>query len=89
MDKEETIWEELDRFIGSIKDEIRSDEPDESAIDFWLFKIERRVNILKEHMEKNNVKEQYDRAMAYVCNIVSPVARGAAQQAAKIAAGYE
>jgi len=53
MDKEETIWEELDRFIGSIKDEIRSDEPDESAIDFWLFKIERRVNILKEHIEKD------------------------------------
>ena len=46
----ETIWEELDRFIGSIKDEIRSDEPDRSAIDFWLFKIERRIEIIKKAM---------------------------------------
>jgi len=52
MDKEETIWEELDRFIGSIKDEIRSDDPEFVSIDFWLFKIERRVNILKAELEK-------------------------------------
>ena len=49
--KDESIWDELGRFIGSIKDEIRSDEPDESAIDFWLFKIERRVGILKKHFD--------------------------------------
>ena len=42
MEKEETIWEELDRFIDSIRCEIRSDEPDLVSVDFWLFKIERR-----------------------------------------------
>lgn len=50
---EETIWEELDRFIGSISDEIRSDDQDRNAIDFWLFKIKRRVNILKTWCEEN------------------------------------
>ena len=50
--KEETIWEELDRFIGSIKDEIRSEDQDNSAIDFWLFKIERRVKILKKALDE-------------------------------------
>jgi len=49
--KEETIYEQLDRFIGSIKDEIRSDEPDGVAVDFWLFKIERRINTLKQEIE--------------------------------------
>ena len=48
---EETIWEQLDRFIVSIQDEIRDDDPDFVAIDFWLFKISRRVAILKEHFE--------------------------------------
>ena len=47
----ETIWEELDRFIGSIRDEIRSDDPDEVSIDFWLFKIERRIKILRGVLE--------------------------------------
>ena len=55
---EETIWEELDRFIGSIRDEIRSDEPEEVSIDFWLFKIERRVSILKKHIEKDETTNQ-------------------------------
>ena len=51
MDTEETIWEELDRFVGSIKDEIRSEEPDMVSIDFWIFKIERRINIIKDSMQ--------------------------------------
>ena len=50
---EETIWEELDRFIGSIKDEIRSDDQDNSAIDFWVFKIKRRVDILHSALDKD------------------------------------
>ena len=54
--KEETIWEELERFIGSIKDEIRSDEPDSVSIDFWLYKIERRVDILKVWCENSEMK---------------------------------
>ena len=48
----ETIWEELQRFIGSIQDEIKSENPDPVAIDFWLFKIERRVAILKKHFDE-------------------------------------
>ena len=55
-DKTETIWEELDRFIDSIKAEIRDDNPDQSAIDFWLFKIERRIKILKDEIEILNNK---------------------------------
>ena len=47
---EETIWEELERFTGSIHDEIRSENPNFSAIDFWLFKIERRIKIIKDEM---------------------------------------
>ncbi len=50
--EEESIWEQLERFTGSIKDEIRSNNPDQSAINFWVFKIERRVQILKEHLTK-------------------------------------
>lgn len=49
--KEETIWEELDRFIGSIGDEIRSDDMERSSIDFWLFKIKRRVDNLHATLE--------------------------------------
>jgi len=53
MEKEETIWEQLDRFIGSIKDEIRSDDQDSIAIDFWLFKIKRRVDVLHSALDKD------------------------------------
>jgi len=49
---EETIWEQLDRYIDSIGDEMRSVEPDQTAIDFWLFRIKGRVEILKEHLNK-------------------------------------
>ena len=49
---EEDIWEQLERFTGSIKDEIKSNNPDPVAIDFWLFKIDRRVELLKEHLTK-------------------------------------
>jgi hypothetical protein len=49
---EETIWQELDRFIGSIKDEIRSDDISRVSIDFWLFKIKRRINILHKSLDE-------------------------------------
>lgn len=49
---EETIWQELQRFIDSIHDEIRDDNPDDVAIDFWLYKIERRIKILRKYIEK-------------------------------------
>ena len=49
---EEDIWQQLDRFIGSIRDEIRDDDPDIVSIDFWLFKIERRVKILRDELSR-------------------------------------
>ena len=55
-EEKETIWEELDRFIGSIHDEIRSKEPDNVAIDFWLFKIKRRIKMLRDALEILNKK---------------------------------
>ena len=51
-EKEETIWEQLYRFIDSINDEIRSADPDNSVIDFWLFKIKNRVKIMKRYIDK-------------------------------------
>ena len=51
-ENEETIWEELDRFISSIKDEIKSDNQDNISIDFWLFKIKRRINILHKSLDE-------------------------------------
>jgi hypothetical protein len=53
MSHKETIWEELDRFIGSIEDELRSDNPNPISIDFWLFKIKRRIDILHSKLEPN------------------------------------
>ena len=52
-ENEETIWEELDRFISSIKDEIKSDNQDNISIDFWLFKIKRRVAVLHSALDKD------------------------------------
>jgi len=54
-EKEETIWEELYRFVDSIHDEIRDEDPSMVSIDFWLFKIKRRVNTLKEWCEENKL----------------------------------
>ena len=51
--KEETIWEELYRFIYSIHDEIISDDMSRVSIDFWLFKIKRRVDILHGALDKD------------------------------------
>ena len=48
---EEDIWEQTQRFIDSIRDEIKSDDPDQVSIGFWLFKIERKVHMLKEHLQ--------------------------------------
>ena len=47
----ETIWQELQRFIDSIRDEAKSADPDQVSIEFWLFKIERRIKILKDEIE--------------------------------------
>lgn len=49
---EETFWEQTQRFIDSIRDEVKSEEPDQVAIEFWLFKIERRVGILKKLLQE-------------------------------------
>ena len=61
MTKEETIWEEMYRFIGSIQDEIRADDTDMTSIDFWCFKLKRRVKILEDAFNKtNNGKEEIE-----------------------------
>ena len=52
-ENEETIWEELYRFIDSIHDEIRSDDISRVSIDFWVFKIKRRVDILHSALDKD------------------------------------
>jgi hypothetical protein len=51
MKKDDPIWKDLQRFIDSIHDEIRTAEPDRVAVDFWLFKIERRIKILKDYID--------------------------------------
>ena len=48
----ETIWQELQRFIDYIRDEAKSADPDQVSIEFWLFKIERRIKILKDAIEE-------------------------------------
>ncbi len=48
---EEDIWEQAQRFMDSIRDEIKSENPDQESIRFWLFKIERGVNIFRAHLQ--------------------------------------
>jgi hypothetical protein len=45
------IWKDFERYIKIIEDEIREDEPDPITIDFYLFKIRRRVKILKDYLD--------------------------------------
>jgi hypothetical protein len=45
------IWKDFERYIKIIEDEIREDEPDPVTIDFYLFKIRRRVKILKDYLD--------------------------------------
>lgn len=55
MKKEDKIWTDLERYIKIIYDEIREKKPDKVTIDFFLFKIERRIKILKDYLnEKTN-----------------------------------
>jgi len=48
--KEDRIWKDLARYIKIISEEIKTAKPDRVAIDFYLFKIERRIKILKDYM---------------------------------------
>lgn len=52
MKKEDKIWTNLERYIQTIRDEIRTAEPDAVTIDFYLFKIERRIKILKDYLNE-------------------------------------
>ena len=45
--KKESIFDELYKFINNISCEIRKDDCDKLAIDFWLFKINRRIKELR------------------------------------------
>ena len=57
MKENEEFWKDIQRFIDSIHDEVRTKKPDISAIDFWLFKIERRVKILKDYVDETVHKD--------------------------------
>jgi hypothetical protein len=55
MSKNKKFWKQLDRYFAIIEDEIRQPDPDFVAIDFYLWKIKRRVEILKRYLnEKAN-----------------------------------
>ena len=45
------IWTDLERYIKIISDEIRTAKPDPITVDFYLFKIERRIAILKKYID--------------------------------------
>lgn len=51
-----TIWTDLERYIKIIREESRTAKPDPVTIEFYLFKIERRIKMLKEPLnEKSNI----------------------------------
>ena len=54
MTNKERFWKDIDRFIKTIQDEVKSAKPDRVTIDFYLFKIERRFKILKEFIENHD-----------------------------------
>jgi hypothetical protein len=45
------IWKDFERYISIIEEEIRQPDPDFIAIDFYCFKIRRRVKILKDYLD--------------------------------------
>ena len=55
MSKNKKYWKQLDRYFSIIEDEIRSGaKPDLITIDFYLWKIKRRVNILKNYLNEKS-----------------------------------
>lgn len=56
---EETFMEQTKRFAGSIVDELEDEEPNLISIDFWLFKLKRRIDILRK-AESKKAKEIID-----------------------------
>ena len=54
--KQDRIWSDLDRYIKIISKEIRTAKPDRVTIDFYLFKIERRIKILKDYIDAETHK---------------------------------
>jgi hypothetical protein len=54
--KTDKVWTDLERYIKIIHDEIRTAKPDQVTVDFYLFKIERRIKILKDYLnEKSSI----------------------------------
>ena len=52
MPKNKKFWKDVQRYIDSIRYEIKSSDPDRTSTDFWLFKIERRFKLLRKYIEK-------------------------------------
>ena len=55
--KNDRIWRDLARYIKIISEENKTAKPDRVTIDFYLFKIERRIKILKNYMNEKESKE--------------------------------
>ena len=56
MTKNKKYFKQLDRYFSIIEAEIRSKKPDEITIDFYLWKIKRRVEILKNYVNEKAKK---------------------------------
>ena len=54
--EEDKVWRDLARYIKIISEEIITAKPDRVTIDFYLFKIEGRIKILKYFM--NDIKNK-------------------------------
>lgn len=50
--KEETIFEQMNRFVDSIEAEVKDENPSIVSIDFWLFKLRRRIQMLQDSHNK-------------------------------------
>jgi hypothetical protein len=50
--KNKKFFKQLDRYFEIIEEEIRSPDVDFVAIDFYLWKIKRRVEILKRYLHE-------------------------------------
>lgn len=56
MSKNKKYWKQLDRYFKTIEAELRFKEPDLITIDFYLWKIKRRVDILKKYVNDSHKK---------------------------------
>ena len=51
MNKINKVYTDIGKYIKIIRDEIRTAKPDQVTVDFYLFKIERRIKTLKDYTD--------------------------------------